>query len=83
MDADYSNDIMLLANTPAQAKTMLHSLEWAAVGIGLHDNAEKTEYICFNQKADISTLNGSSLKLIDKFTYLGSSVSSTKTDINM
>ena len=31
----------------------------------------------------IQTLNGSSLKLEDKFTYLGSSVSSTKTDINM
>ena len=31
---------------------------------------------------DISTLNGSSLKLVDKFTYLGSSVSSTKADIN-
>ena len=32
---------------------------------------------------NISTLNGSSLKLVDKFTYLGSSVSSTKTDIDM
>ena len=31
---------------------------------------------------DISTLNGSTLKLIDKFTYLGSSVSSTATDID-
>ena len=38
---------------------------------------------CFNQTGDISTLNGSSLKLVDKFTYLGSSVSSTETDINM
>ena len=38
--------------------------------------------MCFNQRGDISTLNGSSLKLVDKFTYLGSSVSSTKTDIN-
>ena len=37
---------------------------------------------CFNQTGDISTLNGSSLKLVDKFTYLGSSVSSTDTDIN-
>ena len=36
--------------------------------------ADKTEYMCFNQKGDISILNGSSLKLIDKFTYLGSSV---------
>ena len=28
----------------------------------------------------LSTLNGSSLKLVDKFTYLGSSVSPTETD---
>ena len=64
------------------AETLLHSLKWAAAGIGLHVNADKTEYMCFNQKGDISTLNGSSLKLVDKFTYLGSSVSLTKTDIN-
>ena len=38
--------------------------------------------MCFKQTGDISTLNGSSLKLVDKFTYLGSSVSSTETDIN-
>ena len=82
MDTDYVNDIVLLANTPNQAETMLHSLEWAAAGIGLHVNAHKTECMCFNQRGDISTLNGSSLKLVDKFTYLGSSVSSTETDIN-
>ena len=40
------------------------------------------ECISFNQRSDISTLNGSSLKLVDKFTYQGSSVSSTETDIN-
>ena len=33
-------------------------------------------------RGDISTINGSSLKLVDKFTYLGSSVSSTEKDIN-
>ena len=38
--------------------------------------------MCFDQRGDIFTLNGSSLKLVDKFTYLGSSVSSTETDIN-
>ena len=37
----------------------------------------------FNQTGDIFTLKGSTLKLVDKFTYLGSSVSSTETDINM
>ena len=65
-----------------QAKTLLHSLEWATAGIGLHVNAHKTEYMCFNQRGNISTLNSSSLKLVNKFTFLGSSVSSTNTDIN-
>ena len=81
-DADYTDDIALLLNTPAQAETLLHSLEQAAAGIGLHVNADKMEYMCFSQRGDISTLNGSSLKLVDKFTCLGSSVSSTEKDIN-
>ena len=51
--------------------------------MGLHVNAHKTEYMCFNQAGDISTLDGTSLKLVDKFTYLGSSVSSTEKDIDM
>ena len=39
--------------------------------------------MCFNQTGNISTLNSNTLKLVDKFTYLGSSVSSTETDIDM
>ena len=34
-----------------------------------------------NQTGDISTLEGTPLKLVDKFTYLGSSVESTEKDI--
>ena len=67
-DADYTDDISLLANTLAQAENLLHSQERTAAGIGLHVNVNKMEY--------------SSLKLEDKFTYLGSRVSSTETDIN-
>ena len=81
-DSDYADDLALLANTPNQAETLLHSLERAAAGIGLHVNANKTEYMCYNQTGNIATLDGASLKLVDKFTYLGSSVSSTKKDIN-
>ena len=81
-DADYADDIAILANTPNQAETLLHSLERAAAGIGLHVNAHKTEYMCYNQTGDISTLDGTPLKLVDKFTYLGSSVSSTEKDID-
>ena len=82
-DADFADDIALLANTLAQAETLLHSLERAAAGIGLYVNADKTEYMYFNQRGDISTLNASSLKLVDKFTYLGNSISWTETDVNM
>ena len=81
-NADYTDDIGFLANAPAQAETLLHSLEQAAAGIGLHVNAHKTEYMCFYQRGDISTQNGSSLKLVDNFSYLGSSVLSTEEDID-
>ena len=43
MYVDYANDIGLLANSPSQAETLLHRLEQAAGGIGLHVNADKTE----------------------------------------
>ena len=39
--------------------------------------------MCFNQTGKISTLSDNALKLVDKLTYLGSSVSSTKIDIGM
>ena len=80
-DADYADDIAILANTPDQAEALLHSLERAATSIGLYVNAHKTEYMCYNQTGDISTLEGTPLKLVDKFTYLGSSVESTEKDI--
>ena len=81
-DADYADDLVLLANAPAQAETLLHNDERAAAGIGLHVDAYKAEYMYFNQTGNISTLNDSSLNLVDKFTYLGRSVSSTETDID-
>ena len=82
-DADYTDDIAPLVNTFTEAKSLLHSPKQAAGDIGLQTNVEKTEYMCFNQEADMSTLKGSSLKLVDEFTYLGSSVSSTESGINI
>ena len=35
----------LMANIPAQTKSLLHRLEWAAGGRGLHVNANKTEHL--------------------------------------
>ena len=38
--------------------------------------------MCYNQTGNIATLDGASLKQVDKFTYLGSSISSTEKDID-
>ena len=73
-NANYAGNIALLVNSPAQAETLVHSLEWEPAGIGVHVNAYKMKYMCCNQS--------SSLKLVDKFTYHRSSVSSNETDIN-
>ena len=56
-DADHAEDIALLANLLTQAQSLLNSLERAAGGIGHHVNADKTGYMCFNQRGDIYTLN--------------------------
>ena len=61
MEADYTDNIALLANSSAQSETLLHSLEQVAGNIGLHVNANKTEYMCFNQRGDITRLKGGPL----------------------
>ena len=50
-DADYVDDLALLANTLAQAESLLQ----AARRIGLYMNSVKTEFICFNKDSAIST----------------------------
>ena len=75
---DYAGDRTLLADTITQAESLLHSLERAAGGMGLHVNADKTDFTCFNQRCDISLLNSKSLKLVDEYTYLRGSILSTK-----
>ena len=81
-DADYANDIAIFVNTPAQTKSLFHSVERAVAGKGYHFNANKTEYSCLMKDATFPHLIGTSLKLMDKFTYQGSSFSSTKKYIN-
>ena len=58
------NYLIISKNTPDKAELLLHSLERAAGGIGLHVNADKKEYMCFNQRGDIS-LKGGPLKVVD------------------
>ena len=82
-DTDNADDLALLTNIPARAESLLHSLEQTAGDIGFYMNTNKTEYMCFNREGAISTQNGAPLKLVDNFTYLSSSVSSTERDVSM
>ena len=81
-DADYADDIVLLAKASIQTEALEYGVQRTAAGIGLHVNTEKTEFMSFNPRGDKPTLNRSSLKLVDKFTYQGSSVSLTEKDVN-
>ena len=85
-DADDADALALLANTPTQVESLLHSLKrggWVGGCIGLYVSTNKTEYMCFNREGSISTLKGGPLKLVDKLTYLDSSVSSTESDVSI
>ena len=66
-----------------QAESQLHRLGQAGGSIGLHMIANKAEYMRFNRKGAISTLNAGPLKLVNKFTYLSSHVSSSESDVNI
>ena len=46
-DVNYADDLVLLENTLAQAKSLLHSLEQAVRGIGLYVNSDKTGVYMF------------------------------------
>ena len=81
--ADVVNDLAFLANTTAQAESLLHSLKQAARGIGLYVNANKTKFTCFKQEGATFTLSGKPVKLVDQLTFLGSNILFTESDVNI
>ena len=53
IDADYVDDLVLHANAPARAESLMHSLEQAVRGFGFYVNSDKTEFMCFNRVSAI------------------------------
>ena len=84
-DLDFADDIGLISKTTEQAQTLLEEVERAALQVGLHMNASKTKCMFFNQvqSADIQTLDGSSLEVVNDFKYLGSWIFSSEHDIQV
>ena len=83
-DADFADDLALLTDHLEQAQLLLLRLEDAAQAIGLHVNAKKTEYMLYNQPdGDLITLEGNTLKQVNKFKYLGSWIQSSGDDMDI
>ena len=82
-DADYADDLALFSDSVTQAQLLLHQLEQAARDIGLHVNADKTEYMAYKQKGEIASLSGKILNRVEEFIYLGSNIASTEKDVNI
>ena len=74
-DLDYADDIALPAMLLQDAQDLLASLEDASAKVGLFLNAKKTEYMSINGNecpASILSRDGTQLKEVDDFKYLGS-----------
>ena len=82
-DLDYADDIALLEMSITRAAEQLLRLSVETRRVGLEVNTEKTEYMCLNvyKNADLMSLNGKSINKVSDFKYLGSKVSSTKSDL--
>ena len=75
--------VALLSDTAVQAQELLSNVEDAALRVGLHMNAKKTQFMVYNQPTciEIHTVDGSCLEEVKDFKYLGSWVQSTEQDI--
>ena len=61
-DLEFADDIAVLSDTDAQAQELLSNVENAALCVGLHMNAKKTQFIVYNHPTCVE---------IHNFKYLG------------
>ena len=82
-DTDFADDIALVSQSLEYAQDLLQSLEQASNGVGLYLNETKTE--CMNRcntnnSQPVRTLNGTPLKQVEDYKYLGAYISSSEKD---
>jgi len=67
-DVDYVDDLALLLDTISDANRLLHLVE-SALRMKLDINADKTEYIGYNQQGVILSKNSKAIKSVNEFVY--------------
>ena len=82
-DADYADDLALFADSCSDAEKLLHGLEDKANSVGLRVNIRKIQNCNINTDHKVRSVNGSQLKSVDNYTYLGSEISSVDKEIKI
>lgn len=80
IDIDVADDIALISQSLKHTQDILPSLDQACNGVGLYLIEIKTECMTWCASINsqtVSTLNGTSLKQVDRYKYLGSYISSS------
>ena len=82
---DFADDIALVSEGIEEAEVMLRRVEISAKCIGLSMNTDKTKYMSYNnnQQFDIKTIDGTDLKRVEDFKYIGACVDSSEKDVNI
>ena len=80
--ADYADDLKPLPITTEQAESQLHNQSKKQELLAFTWTQIKVK-MCFKREGDIYTQRGRPLKLVDKFTYLVNTISSTESNINI
>ena len=81
----FADDIALISEEVNQAQEFLTRVETESARIGLHLNAKKTKIMEFNQDSpsQIFSKDGTPIKVVDNFKYLGSWLGSSYKDFEI
>ena len=76
---DLTDDIALVSEGIKEAQEMLTRVEKSAKRVGLSMNTWKTKYMSYNtnQQFEIKAIDGSNLKRVEDFKYLGAWIDSS------
>ena len=77
---DFADDRVLVSYGIKEAEEMLRRVELSTKYIGLSMNTGKTKYMLYNnnKQFDIKTIDGTYLKRVEDFKYLGAWVDSSE-----
>ena len=84
-DMDFADDIALVSKDIKRAEEMLKRVELSSKCIELNMNKDKTQYMSYNndQHFNIKTIDGTILKRVDDFKYLGAWADSSEKDVKI